>query len=141
MSGVALCLVRLGRLPEAVEMYKSARKVLSSSFVMSSSTRQENKLASKVTAKLFAMRIHSKAKRAVRKSRRAGNGTYTSKAIRSPQERNEKNVDPRIMVLLKGVERAMHATAKRHNQLLALEGKRGAEDKDGEQGRGSFHSR
>ena len=35
----------------------------------------------------------------------------------------------------------MHSKAKRHNQLLALEGKRGAEDKVGEQGRGSFHSR
>ena len=54
------------------------------------------------------------------------------------------------MTLLEGVERAMHATAKRHNQLVELEKKKKKEEEeeggrngqgDGEEGGGKSLSR
>ena len=54
------------------------------------------------------------------------------------------------MTLLEGVERAMHATAKRHNQLVELEKKKKEEEEeeggrngqgDGEEGGGKSLSR
>jgi len=39
------------------------------------------------------------------------------------------------MTLLEGVERAMHATAKRHNQLVELEKKKKEEEEEEEGGR------
>ncbi len=127
MTGAALCMVRLGRLPEAIDRYKAARKVLRSSFVVSS-MQVKKSFASNVSAKMVAMRIRSKAKTAARRSGRHDGGGRGQSAAARAKGRDEKNIDPRIMSLLKGVERAIHATARRHNQLVELEKKKEEEE-------------
>ena len=85
----------------------------------------------------MAMRIRSKAKNAVRRSNRrggGGGGGQNAAAVTRASDIDEKSVNPRIMTLLKGVERAVHATAKRHNQLIELEKNKKKQEQQQEDG-------
>lgn len=131
LAGQALCMVRLGNLPQAVELYKNARKVLRSCFVVRRN-HQSKEFSSSVTAKLVAMRIKSKARTAVRKSQRRNNSYASSqKEVTRARDRDELSIDPHIMTLLKSVEHAVHATAARHNQLLDEGKEEDLKQKDG----------
>ena len=106
LCGKGMCLVRLNRLPEAIAVYREARKILRGCRVVETT----NKIGwgSGIAAKMVAMKLKSKAKKLM-------------KGRASATQITQRKVGPRIMDLLHMSERCYHATLKRHNQLVQLE--------------------
>lgn len=117
LCGRAMCLVRLNKLPEALEVYGEARKRLRALRVVDEAATQVG-WGGGIAAKVAAMKIKAKVKR---KMGLQGGSGGSDLGNTTADNMIKRDVGPRIMDLLEMAERCYTVTLRRINQLKKRE--------------------